>query len=347
MTDRGISLYISKEQSLKLKGIAIIMMLYYHCFNRISLVEQCDNFIYVGDTPLVNWLSRAANPVWIYLFLSGYGYAVKRKSIREIINSIFRIYIHWWVVLFIFFPIGHLLNQDLFNWSNLLNNFSAWNPTYNSEVWFLFPYVLLILCSNILLNLHRKVGNIVMLVLVLSCHFICILIFSTFGESIVREHSRILWMLLMILYMSVPFSFGVLASYMKFDFPNFEFCGNNGYLVVILLLIIFFKCALSETSLGVIYAIPFFLCFMMISSYIKFPKVLGNVLETFGKHSLSMWFIHSFICYHIFSKYLYSLRYPIIIFFVLVCTTYLISIVIDRMIQYLNKSLKEVVNFYD
>lgn len=80
---------ISKDQAIRLKGVAILMMLFYHLFNRLSLLGQCDCFLYISNVPLLHWLSKASNPVWLYLFLSGYGYSAKSKTLKEVGYSIF------------------------------------------------------------------------------------------------------------------------------------------------------------------------------------------------------------------------------------------------------------------
>ena len=334
-------LSISKEQSLRLKGIAILMMLYLHLFNRMSLVQQCECFFYIGDVPFVHWLSRAANPVWLYLFLSGYGYSVKRKTVKEVLPSIFNIYLHWWVVLLFALPLGLLFNPSRFNLSEIWGNISAWNPTYNSELWFLFPFVLLILLQKSIFCLLDKIGNKLYLALVLLTYLFCLFVFSAYGEDSVKEYSRFLWILLMVLYMFVPFSIGILFSNNKHKILNVKTISNIK-LSLALAFVVIVKCFLTGIW-DILYQIPFFLCFVILCSNISYPEILGNMLKQLGKHSQSMWFIHSFICYHIFSEQLYSLRYPYVIFVALVIISYLIAIFVDKVANHficlLNKNV--------
>ena len=317
---------ISKDQSLRLKGIAILMMLFLHLFNRMSLVQQCECFLYVGETPLVNWLSRAANPVWLYLFLSGYGYSIRRKSLNDVCKSIFNIYLHWWVVLLFAFPLGLWLNTAKFNISDIWENISAWNPTYNSELWFLFPFVLLILCQTVIFRLQEKIGNKLYSILVLLVYAFCLFVFSVYGEDVVNDFSHILWIFLMVLYMFVPFSFGILFASIKHQTSNIT-------ILLLLVLTIVVKCSLTSSIWSVLYWIPFFLCFVFLLASIRYPMWLGKLLLSLGEHSLSMWFIHSFICYHIFSNQLYALKYPLLIFVVLVGISYLAAVAVDRIVK--------------
>ena len=80
---------MTKEETLQLKGIAILMMLFLHLFNTTANVEQCQTYIYFWNgKPLVLALSRvAAFCVPIYIFLSGYGLAITYKQNQRIMRS--------------------------------------------------------------------------------------------------------------------------------------------------------------------------------------------------------------------------------------------------------------------
>ena len=64
---------MTKEQTTILKGVAILMMLFLHLFNGSNLTEVCEPLLFIGNTPLVHIISKACNPVGIFLMLSGYG----------------------------------------------------------------------------------------------------------------------------------------------------------------------------------------------------------------------------------------------------------------------------------
>ena len=66
-------LQLSKENSKVIKGIAILLMLFYHLFNYDN-AEACINFFHMGGVPLASWLARACNPVAIFLLLSVVSY---------------------------------------------------------------------------------------------------------------------------------------------------------------------------------------------------------------------------------------------------------------------------------
>lgn len=72
---------MSKEYTNYLKGVAILMMLFLHLFNHLDWDISLKSIFYIGEIPLVYYISRMCNPVPFFLILSGYGlYAVYIKS---------------------------------------------------------------------------------------------------------------------------------------------------------------------------------------------------------------------------------------------------------------------------
>lgn len=54
---------MTRQQSQMMKGVAILLMIFLHLFNQEGNVALCHNLLFIGGTPLVSILSRAANPV--------------------------------------------------------------------------------------------------------------------------------------------------------------------------------------------------------------------------------------------------------------------------------------------
>ena len=73
----------NKETSKILKGIAILMMVFLHLFNRDSQIDLYDSCFFINGHPFAQCFARACNPVGMFLFLSGYGmfYSFKRNNL--------------------------------------------------------------------------------------------------------------------------------------------------------------------------------------------------------------------------------------------------------------------------
>ncbi len=96
-------LSISKDRSILIKGIVIIMMVFLHLFNK-SKTDLCTNLLYIGDEPFAKWLSYACNPVWFFVLLSGYGlaYTYEKGNLQFIkqLKRIFKLYMHFRFTIF-------------------------------------------------------------------------------------------------------------------------------------------------------------------------------------------------------------------------------------------------------
>ena len=153
---------ISKDKSLQIKGIVIIMMIFLHLFNKN--VDLCVNLIYIGNEPFAKWLSNACGPVGFFVFLSGYGlayiYEKGHLSFAKQLTRIFKLYMHYWIILTVFISIGCCMYTDRYpgSWQRILQNMTGLKCDYNYEMWFLFPYSLMALTSLYIIRLIEKIG---------------------------------------------------------------------------------------------------------------------------------------------------------------------------------------------
>lgn len=213
---------MTKQESIILKGVAILLMLYLHLFNQMSNVEQCINFLHVGGVPFAHLLSRAANPVAFFLILSGYGlYTVRKKNPQyNIARKLRNLYIHYWITLALFVPLGAwIVGCARYPGSmvDIISNVTAWHTTWNGEIWFFFPYLLLALSSKLIFKLLDSVHPILFfgstLFLSLAMGF-CI---SRYGASYLYHHQLVY---MPVLYFSLLFSFSLGAGLAKYNLFN-------------------------------------------------------------------------------------------------------------------------------
>lgn len=83
---------MTKDESLLMKGVAILLMLFLHLFNQMANIELCQNLVTIGGVPLVHILSRAASPVPFFVILSGYGlYKVRNRTNNNVWKRIWKL----------------------------------------------------------------------------------------------------------------------------------------------------------------------------------------------------------------------------------------------------------------
>ncbi len=150
---------ISKEDTLVLKGCAILIMVYLHVFLKLERDVTLHNIIWYDGKPLSWWLTNfAAVCVSLYMFLSGYGmyitYLKGRAFFKLNMKRVTKLYMRAIFIATIFLPISLLiptLGWHLDIWS-ILKTVSGYDPL-NCEWWFLLPWAILCLLSPVLFRI--------------------------------------------------------------------------------------------------------------------------------------------------------------------------------------------------
>lgn len=317
---------MTKQESQMLKGVAILLMLFYHLFNQLSNVELCHNYVYIDGLPLAYILSRAAHPVSFFLILGGYGlYKVNESGDRHRWSRVLKLFIHYWITLIIFLTIGHFMWPSKYpgSISTVVANFTAFHSTYNGEMWFLFPYIVLSLLAPGIFKIMKafKVWQVVIGTLfILLCTSYCI---SRFGKYLYSNY----WIYnpLLVLHLLFSFSLGAMAArsgfFERVKAMTIKYNTRMIKWAAIIILIVL-NCAFKYN---------FFYAFLIITLILSspLPETISSILVKLGNQSMNMWMIHSWFCYHLFHDFIYSFSYPLLIFAVLTILSYGCSILVN------------------
>ena len=325
---------MNKTESLQLKGIAILMMLFLHLFNTADRVELCNLSIYFWNgKPLVLAMSRvAAFCVPIYLFISGYGLTCSYKKTPQNlhpIQRIFKLYTIFWITFLIFIPLGHFLKPDFYiiDPHTLITNFLAIQYNYNHEWWFLFPYFLLVLSFRFFIHIitHSTYKNNIILIIFLTIlHFTHGYIISKLGPFYIKH---IVSGYLVCIY---PFTLGIIFSYYDLFNKSKQYLSShipthkNTILSITLIVLCICRMMLGPSIINPLFIIPFFIIYLNIN----IPHFICKVLEFFGIHSTNMWLTHTFFAYYLFSDFIYGLQYPLLIYLTLIIVSLISSYII-------------------
>lgn len=320
---------MEKTQSQMLKGIAILLMIFLHLFNQMGNVDLCKNFIYIGGTPLIYILSRAANPVPFFLILGGYGlYKVFEKGDKHRWSRLGKLYIHYWIILLIFVVIGHFIYPNRYPGScvKLLANIASYDTSYNGEMWFLLPYAILSACAPILFRLILRIRAIYVVAFTLCVHICTSYCISRYGAAFLFGH---MWAynLLLVFHLLFNFCLGAMAARTHFFERFTNVFGNKLNTSAIAMggvLLIVINCVFKYNFF---YAFGIITCLLLM----PLPQIIKAVLQKLGDQSMNMWMIHSWFCYYLFHNFIYSFAYPIVIFMVLTAISYFSSLIINRL----------------
>ena len=319
---------MTKQQSQMLKGIAILLMIFLHLFNQSGNVDLCRNFIYIEGDPLVLILSRAANPVAFFLILGGYGlYKVYAKGDKHRWSRLLKLMIHYWIILLIFVAIGHFINPAKYPGSGLkiLENITGYDTSYNGEMWFLLPYMILSACAPILFRLVRKIRAIYVIFITLFIYLCTSYCISRYGSVFLFGN---MWAYnpLLIFHLMFSFFLGAMAARTHFFERLKESLANKQYLSILA-----WGGVIALVIINCIFKYNFFYAFGIITCllFIPMPRIVNVVLGKLGDQSMNMWMIHSWFCYYLCHNFIYSFKYPIVIFSVLTIISYYSSLIIN------------------
>ncbi|MDW5502411.1 acyltransferase [Pseudomonas lundensis] len=316
---------ISINKSNYLKGIAIILMLVHHLFAYPSCISPDITVYHMVDSVNIEMFVGLFGKICVsmFLFLSGYGFSLKKEvTFKYIWGKLKNLYISYWLVLFIFVPIGILyfpgerysLSPSLF-----FENLIGIKSTYNSEWWFFKLYVLYVLSLPLLsrLNIYQLLG---LLFLAALCGKG--LQYVSWAPEVVIEYCT--WLL--------PFGFGMVfgrSQKMPPDSWMVKLITTLSRTHPLILLMVTVAVFIVAHNPGLLLVTPLFIIAMMKTAD-GLGSTVNRVVGELGKHSMYMWLTHSFYCYYFTQELIFAPRYTPLILLLLIAVSYLTSLVLSR-----------------
>ncbi len=328
------TIQLSYKDSLMFKGIAILMMIFLHCFNNHPQNGYTDLVISGGT--LSWWLTKTAGLcVPLYCLLSGYGlYKKYPYGYRYCIEKTWILVKRYWFFLFFFVGLGAFFFHAYELKKNiLLSNIFGYNTTYNPTLWFLLPYLLVMLSSPLLLNIfntHKIWKSIVSVAFMYGISFYCLKM-ETIGMMIIPD---ILHVVLEGFHLLFSFMCGaLLARYGILKLQVMKSVVMNNLALITLIGVFIVVRALIDNAV-----VAPFMCVVLVVLMvnIRFTNSIIKLLEELGAHSLNMWFIHAYFTYRYLDFTVYWLEYPLFIFLIVVIYSYVLSKLFDKVLRWLS-----------
>lgn len=238
-----------------------------------------------------------------------------------------------------FLVIGHYINPEMYpgSFGKFISNFSTYETTYNTEMWFLLPYSLLSLASVWLFRIYDRCNVWLIIIGTFFIHLVTSYGISRYADSFLYSHYYV-YNLLLVLHILFQFTLGVMAArtnffnYCQRRFirlnPCFKGKGIIPWFIIFILVLI--NCVFKYNYL---YSFLMITCFCMID----FAVPIKRILRALGKQSMNMWMVHTWLCYYLFRDFIYSFRYPVVIFVVLLLLSYFIGVVVDVVLSPIEK----------
>lgn len=345
---------ITLQQSNQLKAIGVLMMLFLHLFNNLDYQNGLyQPIIFIGEKPLVYYISFFTDAcVPIFAFVSGYGLYYKYQSKKSTYRSanwlrLKKLYLNLWLVILVFAVIlGLVMNKDGYPGSleKLLWNLSGIRLSYSFIWWYFTTYVFVVLASPLLFYLLDRY-NFFLVFLMSFLLYVIGYYFRIFNTEIFTHPLLQYFHNQGARFCLVQFEFMLGAFLLKYrwiDFLNsifncesFSRTQKNSIGCVLILALILFHALVPSLFISPFIALAFIIVWVFMSP----GTVINKILDHVATHSTNIWLIHSFFYITYFKAFIFGMRYPLLIFILLVVCSLLSSYVIN----YFYKKLERLV----
>ena len=348
------------DESLAMKGIAIFIMIFLHCFSTASRILDYPgvvDFSPFSESFVVNNCRIFKICVPIYAFLSGYGLYLSAKSTisdplsikKWSITRFIKTFNGFWFVYIFVFIITLIYNQYpqqvyfskgitygvfymIIDFMGLAELFST--PMMDNVWWYMTPAIIFIFLIPFFVRVKKNYGFIPIIILVIFIPRL--LIFNEFDSTT-----------------TYPFIFSLLLGAIFAEYRLFEKIDQlkivkdntlNKIMFFIIWLailivssVIYMKAPITkvwEYNYG-IYPVIFIIFF---TKYFNRIPVIKNILIFFGKHSMNVFLIHHFIVHTFFTEFIYSFKYfwliPIVLFAISLALSFLIIEPLKKLVHW-------------
>ena len=343
-------LEFSKKNTAAMKGIAIIMMLFHHCFLEGRYEEFNIIFSPFSESFVAMLASFLKICVAIFVFLTGYGLAIKYldenskgdKSIAKSTASRYLSLMSGFVFIFILSQIVFIISKIactylgkepltaytgdtkvtsvmyfIIDGLGLANLFAT--PTLNGTWWYMSLAIILIAIIPLIIKLYKKYGFLATSV---------VLILITHGLNI-QNQNLVRWLYTAFLGI-VCADKNILVKLREFKIIKSNKYINKILKFVIATLILVGLFFVRQKTDYIIYElndalIPVFVIYYCFE-FIMPIKYINDILMYLGKHSMNIFLIHTFIRAHYLNTFTYSFKYPALIVLVLLVFSLILSI---------------------
>lgn len=325
---------MNKQETLILKGVAILFMVFGHLFYRDDLISLCQCLVWIGDKPLAQLLCRVTGPIFFFLFFSGYGLYYKRTGIdKNRYRRVLKLLESYWIILTLFLIVGHLMHPTRYPGGIvvILQNYTGYHTTYNQECWFLLPFAILSLCSRFVLRIFDFLKSFYVLSLLFIVNFLTSFIISRYGSSMLFD-TMYLYQPFLVIHFLFPFCMGAASAKEGWiDKARSYFSVHQTLTALVLGCAIFIRDCFDTSIIQTEFVFVFVVLFLSM----KRAQFIDKALSLLGDYSMYIWMIHTWFCYYLFKDFIYSFKYPMLIFF----TTMILSLVVAWGVKSIQKNI--------
>ena len=333
--------YISKNESMIIQSIAVMLMVFHHLFGfpeRISsdyIIISNFSFFHIGT--ILSYFGRIC--IGMFAFNSGYGmykklnsytyssyFDVIKKGYSCTLRQLKNFYIRYWIVFIAFIPMGIMFGRYKFNLTEFVLSLFGLVSPYNLEWWYVKCYCIFLLIFPLLYLIDYVLCKLMRSYVLFLVYGIALLIFAVFNNKLlfIENLNTYLCFFSGMVCVSLNLFDNLKELYLKIKWARYLIA------VTVILLMVLVRSVVSTDCEYDFLFVPIFIfniCIVLKSSVFK--KTVNKVLFIVGKYSMYIWLIHTFFAYYYFQNFTYFFRYSILIFIVCMLCSLACGIVLD------------------
>lgn len=325
---------MKKEESGALQGIAVLLMIFHHCF--LYSYMFLDGFI--RHPEFTEHFARSTRiAIAICAFVSGYGifHVLKGKDgyaqeYPDMIKRVLKIYAKYWIAILITLAVEVLIFHEMIKWNELLGNLTGFEPTYNTTWWYIREYMFMLLIAPLIKTVLQGGKKRRLRLLITFCILAVgggIIVGLGYAEPVIAFLRKYVQMVLLVIFFE-----GYFAAFLQDKLK--EKINHRDHPVVLVFIAGFLLAACAYAirytvafdagdSKPDVFIAPFFILGAVL--IFRTVTVLRKVFGFLGSNLLYMWFIHGLIWKEAF-VFLTLKTTPVIYYSVIVISSLLISV---------------------
>lgn len=328
-----------------LQAVAVVLMVWHHLFGfpeRISVpyVLVLDQFFPIET--LMSYFGRIC--IVVFAFTSGYGMRKKivnasestglLKDYKTALLQLLKFFSRYWIVFFVFIPVGFLLKMYPVEWPRFLKGVFGDGAAYNEEWWYVSYYVrflLLFPIMSLLADLIEKrvpiLKHILMAVAMVAVFFL--------PESM-PQHDFI-WVLMCFAQGMYCVDSGI---YETLFHPLSKIAWLRPVIGVLLFGVVFILRFIGLPDYLLVATFVFSVMLICKTEFLM--RWLRPLLMFVGKYSTYIWLTHTFFGYYLFQKITFAPRYSWLIFLWCMVLSVVSGMVLEGVLTLITKGIKKI-----
>lgn len=361
---------LTREDTKRLKGIAILWMLIHHLYSfkeRMPYGMELSSSVQVSGIDVIQILGLFGKIcVPMFMFLGGYG--LYASSVQEKTNlsgkksslsaKVIKLYMVYWKIFLVFIPIGIVFfskqaqycDDIIWNvfgdhsWKQTISDFVGLTSVYNREWWFLRTYVFALFEGYIFLELFKNTRNMYLELISVVIWYVFVLFICPGIMALPNFESMAGNVFVQNIFhidgYAIPFFVGIIFKKYEIFTLWEELVGKLTNIekmvvsVIVLAIAAYVRVFLVDMQLDILMTPIVIMATVLILRCFPILEIISTFL---GKHSTNMWLTHSFFCYYFypFVKVVYGSGNSLIALLVLTLLALGSSITINFLWKYI------------